>query len=154
MGRQREERAEREDEVEDNTRDGCLSCTKRAEMHLNYAWGLSCQHPAQKAGVKARGVPAAPCRITAMANLGEIYSTPLGPVNLSDLRREFESYLAAMEHNDGAIPADAEVRVASRLKIYDANSHVDLGYAYAHPNINGRPRYAAPHARAGLQSLF
>ena len=58
----------------------------RADMHLNYAWGLSCKHPAQKAGLKSnRWGRAAACRITAMTDLGEIYRTELGPVNLKDL---------------------------------------------------------------------
>ena len=50
----------------------------------------------------------------------------------------------------GAIPDDAEVRVASRLKIFDANTHESLGFAYAHPNINGRARYAGPTRAGGL----
>ena len=64
---------------------------------------------------------------------------------------EFESYLAAARVNEGKIPEDVEVRVGSRLKIWAAGTHTDLGYAYAHPNINGRPRYGAQHARVALR---
>ena len=157
-GRFSQEKAERDEEEEEKVRDGCLSCKMRGERHLNFAWGLNCKHPAQKAGCKGRGRPSQtyqpPCRITAMTDCGEIYRTPLGKVTLVDFKREFESYLAAAEINDGAIPADTEVKVASRLKIFDANSHIDIGFCYAHPNINGRPRYAARQAQMARRCLF
>ena len=127
----------------------------RADMHLNYAWGLSCKHPAQKAGLRShKSRPAAACRITAMTDLGEIYRTELGPVTLTDLKLEFLRVLSNADVNDGAIPSDIEVSVGSRLKIHDAHSHIGLGYAYAHPNINGRPRYAALKARMLVRLLF
>ena len=145
--RHREERQDDHDDADYNVREGCLTCKMRAERHLNFAWGLSCRHPAQKAGVKGRHQPAAPCRFAAISNCGEIYCTDLGPVKVGDLKMEFESYLAAARVNEGKIPEDVEVRVGSRLKIWAAGTHTDLAYAYAHPNINGRPRYGAQHAR-------
>ena len=72
------------------------------------------------------------------------------PLGRGDLKTQFEAYLAAADINDGAIPDDAEVRVGSRLAIFDANTHASLGFAYAHPNINGRARYAGPTRAGGL----
>ena len=68
-----------------------------------------------------------------------------------DLKQEFETYLAAADINEGAIPDDVEVQVGSRVKIWAAGTHTDVGYMYAHPNINGRPRYDAEHAHVALR---
>ena len=131
-------------------REGCLTWKMAADRHLNYAWGVTCKHAAQKAGLRRYGKTArwapqrkAPCRITAIAACGLIYTTPLGPVKLDDLKDQFEKYLSAAGINGGTIPSDTEVKVASRLKIFDASTHIDLGFAYAHQDINGRPRYAS-----------
>ena len=151
---QRHSEEREEDNVPDvpkNLRDGCMTWQMRAERHLNFAWGLFCKHPAQKAGVKGRYQPAEQCRFTAISNCAEIYSTPIGPVKLGDLKQEFETYLAAADINEGAIPDDVEVQVGSRVKIWAAGTHTDVGYAYAHPNINGRPRYDAEHAHVALR---
>ena len=70
-------------------REGCLTWKMAADRHLNYAWGVTCKHAAQKAGLRRYGKRArwapqrkAPCRITAIAACGLIYTTPLGPVKL------------------------------------------------------------------------
>ena len=102
-------------------REGCLTWKMAADRHLNYAWGVTCKHAAQKAGLRRYGKRArwapqrkAPCRITAIAACGLIYTTPLGPVKLDDLKDQFEKYLSAAGINGGTIPSDTEVKVASR----------------------------------------
>ena len=135
-------------------REGCLTWKMAADRHLNYAWGVTCKHAAQKAGLRRYGKRArwapqrkAPCRITAIAACGLIYTTPLGPAKLDDLKDQFEKYLSAAGINSGTIPSNTEVKVASRLKIFDPSTHVDLGFAYASQDINGRPRYASVQNR-------
>ena len=155
--RQTAQRALEAEEAVVKVRYGCLTWQMRQARHLNYAWGLTCKHPAQKAGLRQYNTASGPgvkcgptCRISAITACGEIYSTALGKVKLGDLKTQFEAYLAAADINDGAIPDDAEVRVGSRLKIFDANTHESLGFAYAHPNINGSARYAGPTRAGGL----
>ena len=155
--RQTAQKALAAEEAVVKVRYGCLTWQMREARHLSYAWGLKCVHPAQKAGLRRYNTASGPgvkcgptCRISAITACGEIYSTPLGKVKLGDLKTQFEAYLAAADINDGAIPDDTEVKVASRLKIFDANSHESLGFAYAHPNINGRTRYAGPTRAGGL----
>ena len=69
----------------------------------------------RKAGLRRYGKTArwapqrkAPCRITAIAACGLIYTTPLGPVKLDDLKDQFEKYLSAAGINGGTIPSDTE----------------------------------------------
>ena len=155
--RQTAQKALEAEEAVVKVRYGCLTWQMRQARHLNYAWGLTCKHPAQKAGLRQYNTASGPgvkcgptCRISAITACGEIYSTALGKVKLGDLKTQFEAYLAAADINDGAIPDDAEVRVGSRLKSFDANTHESLGFAYAHPNINGSARYAGPTRAGGL----
>ena len=35
-----------------------------------------------------------------------------------------------------------ELQVGSRIKLWAHNTHVDIGFAYAHPSIDGHPRFA------------
>ena len=126
-----------------------------AARHENYVWGLKGTHVAQNALRVGRGRPAAgqpkptgPRLLEAISALGPVYRTELGPVVLTDLKREFEAYLEAHELCDGMVPADLKVRVGSRLHMFAADTHISLAYAYAHQNINGRPRCAPPMARA------
>ena len=137
--RHSEERQEDNNDADCNVREGCLTCKMRAERHLNFAWGLSCRHPAQKAGVKGRHQPAEPCRFAAISNCGEIYCTDLGPVKVGDLKMEFESYLAAARVNEGKIPEDVEVRVGSRLKIWAASRHPHRPGVRVRPPEHQRP---------------
>ena len=39
-------------------------------------------------------------------------------------------------------PDDVELQVGSRIKLWAHNTHVDIGFAYAHPSIDGHPRFA------------
>ena len=44
--------------------------------------------------------------------------------------------------NNGTYPDDVELQVGSRIKLWAHNTHVDIGFAYAHPSIDGHPRFA------------
>ena len=44
---------------------------------------------------------------------------------------------------DGELPADMELRLGSRIKLWSAGVHRDIGYAYGHPKLDGKPRWFA-----------
>ena len=71
-----------------------------------------------------------------------IYSTEANKVVLSDLKREFKSYLEANNLCRGEIPEGLKIHVGSRIKMFAAKTHTSLGFAYAHQSINGRGRCA------------
>ena len=88
-------------------REGCLTWKMAADRHLNYAWGVTCKHAAQKAGLRRYGKRArwapqrkAPCRITAIAACGLIYTTPLGPVKLDDLKDQVRALQRRVSQSD------------------------------------------------------
>ena len=45
---------------------------------------------------------------------------------------------------NGTYPDDVEVQVGSRIKLWAHNTHADIGFAYAHPSMDGHPRFAHP----------
>ena len=110
--------------------------------HENYVWGLKGNHMAQKAGLRTKTTPGARCRLQAISDMKEIYTTAANPVVLTDLKREFQSYLEANNLCQGQIPEELKVHVGSRIKLFEPKTHTGLGYAYAHQKINGRGRCA------------
>ena len=110
--------------------------------HENYVWGLKGNHMAQKAGLRTKTTPGARCRLQAISDMKEIYKTAANPVVLTDLKREFQSYLEANDLCQGQIPEELKVHVGSRIKLIEPKTHKGLGYAYAHQKINGRGRCA------------
>ena len=42
---------------------------------------------------------------------------------------------------DGQLPADLELVLGSRIKLWSAGVHKDIGYAYGHPSLDGKPRF-------------
>ena len=44
---------------------------------------------------------------------------------------------------DGELPADMELSLGSRIKLWSAGVHRDIGYAYGHPKLDGKPRWFA-----------
>ena len=69
-------------------------------------------------------------------------SVAANPVVLTDLKREFQSYLEANNLCQGQIPEELKAHVGSRIKLFEPKTHTGLGYAYAHQKINGRGRCA------------
>ena len=110
--------------------------------HENYVWGLKGNHMAQKAGLRTKTTPGARCRLQAISDMKEIYTTAANPVVLTDLKREFQSYLEANNLCQGQIPEELKVHVGSRIKMFEPKTHTGLRYAYAHQKINGRGRCA------------
>ena len=41
---------------------------------------------------------------------------------------------------DGQLPAELELVLGSRIKLWSAGVHKDIGYVYGHPSLNGKPR--------------
>ena len=58
--RQTAQRALEAEEAVVKVRYGCLTWQMRQARHLNYAWGLTCKHPAQKAGLRQYNTASGP----------------------------------------------------------------------------------------------
>ena len=142
-----EEKERREDEEalgrgeEPKIRDKSTAAQHEAR-HENYVWGLYGTHVAQKVGKPTKTSSGARCRLQAISEMNWIYNTEANKVVLSDLKREFKSYLEANNLCRGEIPEGLKIHVGSRIKMFAAKTHTSLGFAYAHQSINGRGRCA------------
>ena len=85
-------------------------------------------------------------RVTApnLAQLGVVQELPQCKVDLSRLHTELKEYWSREGLNNGTYPDDVEVQVGSRIKLWAHNTHADIGFAYAHPSMDGHPRFACP----------
>ena len=55
------------------------------------------------------------------------------------LEKELENFWRV--NGLGEYPVDAKLSVASRVKLWAAGTHADIGYAAAHPNFDGKARW-------------
>ena len=119
-----------------------------AEKHVNFVKGTN---RAMRRG--AKGSHAAvntlreqKVRVTApnLAQLGVVQELPQCQVDLSRLHTELKEYWSREGLNNGTYPDDVEVQVGSRIKLWAHNTHADIGFAYAHPSMDGHPRFARP----------
>ena len=74
--------------------------------------------------------------------MNKVYKTEANAVVLSDLKREFQSYLEANEVCQGKIPQEFEVNEGSRIKMFAPKTHMRLGHVCTHQSINRRGRFA------------
>jgi hypothetical protein len=83
-------------------------------------------------------------RVTApnLAQLRDFQELPQCKIDFSRLHAELNEYWTREGLNNGTYPDDVELQVGSRIKLWAHNTHVDIGFAYAHPSIDGHPRFA------------
>ena len=119
-----------------------------AGKHVNFVKGM---HMAMRCG--AQGTHAAvntlraqKLRVTApnLAQLSEFHELPQFTVNFSRLRKELKEYWTRNGLNSRNCPDDVELQVGSRVKLWAHEMHADIGFAYAHPSLDGKPRFARP----------
>ena len=72
--------------------------------------------------------------------MNEIYKTEANKVVLSDLKREFKSYLEANNLCRGEIPEGLKIHVGSRIKMFAPKTHMGLGYVCTHQSTNKSPK--------------
>jgi len=79
-----------------------------------------------------------------LAGLNVCQSTPAFDVDLSRLHAELKEYWSRNGLNGGTYPDDAVLQVGSRIKLWAPKTHSDIGFAYAHPSLDGNPRFMHP----------
>ena len=108
--------------------------------------GKHCKHTLKRLAAGA-GVD------TTAAALSEFTSyctaTPKEPIgaDVTDLAKALRAYWREQNLAGGQYPAKARLVLGSRIKLWAKDTHYDIGYAYGHPNVDGRRRWRARHAR-------
>ena len=68
----------------------------------------------------------------------------LGTVKLNELLSEMSRYCARYGIDPiASVDEDTEVQIGSRISIWAEGTHVNMGYAYAHPNLLSQERCTA-----------
>ena len=73
-------------------------------------------------------------------------------VDLSRLPAVLRAYWTRNSISDRNCPDDAEVQVGSRIKMRAHETHVDIGCVYAHPSLDGHPRFTLRPCIPGISS--
>ena len=79
-----------------------------------------------------------------LAELQEFQELPQCTVDFSRLHAELKEYWTRHGLNSRTYPDDVELQVGSLIKLWAHETHVDIGFAYAHPSVDGNPRFARP----------
>ena len=121
-------------------RDWQLFQGRREVTHRNVAVGVDerhakWQHPVMRM-MRERGLPTTAANISM---LGVYHSTEQLEANVGMLEKELENFWRV--NGLGEYPVDAKLSVASRVKLWAAGTHADIGYAAAHPNFDGKARW-------------
>ena len=79
-----------------------------------------------------------------LAQLTEFHKLPPFTVDFSRLHKELKAYWTRNDLNNGTYADDVELQVGSRIELRAHETHVDIGFAYAHPSMEGKPRFTRP----------
>ena len=111
-----------------------------ARSHQNVAIGLKGDH------VLKRTLGALGQELTArnISLQKEYCSTPAAKIDVAALENALETYWRANQIGDGVYPAQAQILLGSRVQLWEAGTHTNLGYATGHPSLDGRPRCDPP----------
>ena len=75
-----------------------------------------------------------------LSAIGPYASTTAADADLSGLLHALRNYWAENGIGDGTYPTDAVLQLGSKVKLWAPGTHVDIGYAVGHPNLDGRAR--------------
>ena len=74
--------------------------------------------------------------------------------DVSCLAEALRNYWVANDIGDGEYPEDARLVLGSRIKLWAAGTHEDIGSAIAHPCLDGEPRYEHAHENAHMSAAM
>ena len=116
---------------------------KGAEVHHNRLAGKRCKHALGHLAAHVR-LKMTPKDLSTL----KVYSHAIAavPVNadVSQLETALQQYWQAENLDGGVLPADTELILGSRIKLWEQQTHEDRGYASGHPNLDGWARCVQP----------
>ena len=114
---------------------------KRAHEHTNVMVGWTSKKHTARMKVTAQFGNVA---ITAgrLSAIGVYASTTGADANLTGLLQSLQNYWSENSIGDGVYPLTAPLALGSKVKLWAPGTHVDIGYAVGHPNLDGRARCA------------
>ena len=115
---------------------------KKERPHENAMVGWTSKKHTARTRVAAHFAALGTVPLTAanLSAIGPYASTTAADADLSGLLHALRNYWAENGIGEGAYPEDAVLQLGSKVKLWAPGTHVDIGYAVGHPNLDGRAR--------------